>query len=60
MEAVWEDETHVLVITSQPIPADSDRTWQLIRLGLDGSAENVAVPVRAGELPRVAPFAFVS
>jgi hypothetical protein len=60
MEAVWEDETHVLVITSQPIPADSDRTWQLIRLGLDGSAENVAVPVRAGEFPRVAPFAFVS
>lgn len=57
MHSVWEDDSHVLAVMTTPIPGTSDRTWSLVRIGLDGSAENAAPPVRGEELPRFAPFA---
>jgi hypothetical protein len=56
MSATWEDDSHLLVLTTTPIPGTSDKIWQLVRLGLDGSAENAVEPVRGEELPQFWPF----
>ena len=39
LDSTWEDEDHLLVVTFR---AD---TWQLLRVGLDGSVENAVEPV---------------
>jgi hypothetical protein len=46
------------VLTATPIPGTSDKTWSLVRLGLDGSVEDAVPPVRDEELPQFGPFAF--
>lgn len=38
-DAVWEDSTHLLVVTYQ------DAEWAIVRLGLDGSMEYAVAPV---------------
>jgi hypothetical protein len=53
----WEDDSHILAVMTTPIAGTSDRTWSLVRIGLDGSAEYAAPSVRGEELPRFAPFA---
>lgn len=60
MHAVWEDDSHVLAVMTTPIAGTSDKTWSLVRIGLDGSVENAALPVRGEELPQFAPFALGS
>jgi len=49
MYAVWEDDSHLLAVMTTPIPGTADKTWSLVRLGLDGSAENAAAPERGDE-----------
>lgn len=58
MDARWEDEEHVLAITATPVAGSTDLTWQLVRIGLDGSVEDAAEPVVADEQGN--PFAFVT
>jgi hypothetical protein len=53
----WEDDSHILAVMTTPIAGTSDRTWSLVRIGLDGSAEYAAPSVRGEEFPRFAPFA---
>ena len=60
MEAVWEDDSHLLALMTTPIAGTSDRTWSLVRIGLDGSVEDTATPVRAAESPQFSPFAVTS
>lgn len=49
MDARWEDEDSALVVTTTPISGTADKTWQLLRVNLDGTVENVAAPMRADE-----------
>jgi hypothetical protein len=60
MDARWEGDSHILAVMTTPIPGSGDKTWQLVRIGLDGSVENAADPVRGEELPQFAPFAFAN
>jgi len=43
-------------LMTTPIAGTSDRTWSLVRIGLNGSVEDTVPPVRAGEDPQFAPF----
>ena len=60
MDARWEDDSHILAVMTTPIPGTSDRTWSLVRIGLDGTVENAAAPLRDTDLPQHAPFGFTS
>lgn len=44
LDAVWEDDEHLLVITFTQEPGSANGTWQIIRLGLDGSIEDAVEP----------------
>lgn len=46
LDQVWEDESHVLVVTYQ------DGEWAIVRIGLDGSMEYAVPPVRASDMDR--------
>jgi hypothetical protein len=48
-DEVWEDASHVLVVTYQ------DGEWAVVRLGVDGSMEYAVAP-RRGSMNRRAPF----
>lgn len=48
-DEVWEDESHVLVVTYQ------DGEWAVVRLGVDGSMEYAVAP-RRGSMDQGAPF----
>ncbi|MBD8868547.1 hypothetical protein [Nocardioides donggukensis] len=54
----WEDDDHILVVTATPVDGSTDMTWQLVRIGLDGTVENAATPVRGDEF--AFPFALTS
>jgi hypothetical protein len=60
MDARWEGDSHILAVMTTPVPGTADMTWQLVRIGLDGSVENASDPVRDEELPQFAPFAFAN
>jgi hypothetical protein len=49
MASRWEDDQHILVVTSTPIPGTADKMWGLVRVGLDGTVENALEPVRGDE-----------
>ncbi len=57
MYARWEDDEHVLAVTTTPIEGTSDRMWGIVRIGLDGSVENAVEPVRADEFGNAFGFA---
>ena len=57
MSSMWEDDDHVLVVTTTPIPSTSDKMWGLVRIGVDGSVENAVEPVRADEFGNAFGFA---
>lgn len=48
-DEVWEDDSHVLVVTYQ------DGEWAVVRLGVDGSMEYAVAP-RRGSMDQGAPF----
>lgn len=43
-QAVWEDDTHVLVTTY------SSGDWAVVRIGIDGSQEYALPPVAGGDM----------
>lgn len=50
LETAWEDAEHFLVLTFTPEPGSAKGTWQIIRIGLDGSVEDAVDPVVAADL----------
>ena len=58
MDARWEDDEHVLAVTSTPVPGSADRMFGIVRIGLDGSVENTVEPVRAEDVDN--PFGFAT
>lgn len=46
----WEDESHILAISFTPSGTSAKGTWQLLRIGLDGTVENAVEPVEATDL----------
>lgn len=46
----WEDDSHILAVTFTPSGTSAKGTWQILRLGLDGSVENAVEPVEATDL----------
>jgi hypothetical protein len=50
LKSVWEDETHFLVMTFTPEPGSAKGTWQIVRVGLDGTVEDAVEPVKANDL----------
>lgn len=45
VDSTWEDATHLLTVTFTPTPGSAQGTWQILRLGLDGTVENAVEPV---------------
>ena len=50
LDEVWEDRTHVLVVTFQA------GEWAVVRLGLDGSMEYAVAPRRGSSVPAPVPL----
>ncbi len=46
----WEDDENLLVVTFTPNPGSAKGTWQIVRIGVDGSVENAVEPVVANDL----------
>lgn len=57
VSSAWEDDDHILVVTFTPDPGSAQGTWQILRIGLDGSAENAVEPVEAND--QNAPFSLL-
>lgn len=51
---VWEDTQHVLAVTFTP-GNGAEGTWQILRIGLDGTVENAVDPVEGDDM--AVPFA---
>lgn len=47
LDSVWEDDEHVLAITFTSDGKSAMGTWQILRIGLDGTVENAVQPIEA-------------
>jgi len=50
LESIWEDDEHVLAVTFTPSGTSAKGTWQIVRIGLDGTVENAVEPIEANDL----------